>query len=36
MELFYFVENESSRLNLELAWGCFAGCCTFINRGLDY
>lgn len=36
MELTYQVEKVNENANVEAVWGCFAGCCTFVDRGIDY
>ena len=37
MKLEYTVEEQyDPKEKLTLAWGCFWGCCTNVNRGTEY
>lgn len=36
MEISYDIVKLQERAAFELAFGCFAGCCTNVDRGGDY
>lgn len=36
MVLSYEIEHYEDDVNTILTFGCFAGCCSYVNRGIDY
>lgn len=36
MTIDYETYDVPEKLNAAMAWGCFAGCCVNVGRGIEY
>lgn len=36
MTITYEIQDIEEHLNVMMVWGCFAGCCANVDRGIEY